>query len=112
MTEFKKGDRVQVEFEGIVAAEDTRAGMIFIDSPDKTGYWLHPNYITKLTDPLPTKNGAVIRIIEMLEYPRVFELATVGYWFETGNPSQIQGSRVQELANEYGFTVLYAGDDE
>ena len=107
MTEFKKGDRVKVEFEGIVAAENTRAGMIFIDSPDKTGYWLHSNYITKLHDPMPTKLFTVIKVGDRAIYQR-FSYA----WGSTSEPRAISFEEMQELANEHGFTVLYAGDDE
>jgi len=111
MTEFKAGDRVKVEFDGVI--EGARDGVGFsVVAPTESAYWIHEEYLTKLHDPLPTKDGAVIRVVAPHTYPRVFELRMVGSWIETGNGSPFDGDDIHELANEYGFTVLYAGDDE
>ena len=109
MTAFKKGDRVKVEYEGIV--DELTQTRFRIQHPlgDK---WLSASQLTKLHDPLPRKIGAVIRLSTTRRAITVFTLTPSGYWFGAGSNFTFSSARAKQLADEFGFTVLYAGDDE
>jgi len=111
MSEFKKGDRVKIEFEGVIIGRGLSGNWV-VELPDGEHRGIPDSYLTKLHEPLPTSSYAVIRIVENGDYPRVFELTGLAVWRETGNNSPFEAERIQALADEHGFTVLYAGDDE
>lgn len=110
MSEFKKGDRVEVKFEAVVTHQES-GGEVLVTGAGLRQFWITTTVVTKLHDPLPTSSCAVIRIVENGDYPRVFELTGLAVWRETGNSSPFEAERIQALADEHGFTVLYAGDD-
>jgi hypothetical protein len=102
MSEFKVGDRVKVEFEGVVV--HPLAGGELLVQYGRFTKWLPAEHITKLHDPLPTKNGAVILsdggTAMQLDNGNWYALASGGF-----TPDDVL------YANDQ-FTILYAGDDE
>lgn len=106
-TTFKPGDRVAVAFEDVINS--------VIDDIAYFNSGIHSfaaplSSLTKLTDPIPTADGAVIRIDSPAG--QVFERDVANGWWATGSDLPYRVEEVQEIANEYGgFTVLYAGDE-
>jgi hypothetical protein len=111
MSHFKKGDRVKVEFEGVIQDVDTHAKTLRA-LVDGCFIWVELRHLTKLHDPLPTKAGTVIRLDNDERVITVLVLQGSGSWFGAGTNHEFSNKRVQELADEHGFTVLYVGDDE
>lgn len=100
---FKPGDRVAVAFEttinSIVGDNAYFAGGLATTAAPLSS-------LTKLTEPLPTRYGAVIRINGT---GTIYEYNGYGIWFIPGDTTAYKTEPRGE-AVEYGFTVLYAGD--
>jgi hypothetical protein len=75
-------------------------------------FWIPAEFITKLHEPLPTKAGTVIRLDDDERAITVLVLQGSGSWFGAGTDQEFSNKRAQQLADEHGFTVLYAGGDE
>lgn len=101
--EFKVGDRVAVAFEGVIAS--VYGYTAFFDSGINT-LAAPLSSLTKLTDPIPTADGAVIRFTDGDVSTRI-----VGRWSTTGSYERTSDEDMQSDADRYGFTVLYAGDE-
>jgi len=112
MTEFKAGDRVKVEFEGVATHPLDGYGNVCVSAMGRT-QWYPVKYVTKLHDPLPTKDGAVIRIPEQTSSLRILEYSTPrNVWWGAGSSTMYEAAAIEKLVEKCGFTVLYAGDDE
>lgn len=101
--EFKPGDRVAVAFEGVIT--DVFGNNAYFDvGVDTLAAPL--SSLSKLTEPIPTGDGAVIRLQNS-----VYELEDNGYWESIGSVANYSHKEIQGWADTYGFTVLYAGDE-
>lgn len=99
---FKPGDRVAVAFEDVITSI-SGGNAYFNDGLATLAVPL--SSLTKLTDPIPTAEGAVIRLQNS-----VYELEDNGYWESIGSVANYSHKEIQGWADTYGFTVLYAGD--
>lgn len=105
MSEFKVGDRVKVEFEGVIIDTDPD-GTYRVDTPGHPveWAWVIPENMTKIETPLPTKLGTVI------ESNRNRFMLTRGGWRADSdtdwlwNPAELQASMYGQ-----NFTVLLEG---
>lgn len=104
-SDFKPGDRVAVAFEGVITS--TYDDTAYFGSGPKT-IAAPISSLTKLTEPIPTTTGAVIRIDKT---GTIYEHAGNGSWFIPGNEIEYR-TEPQTEADDYGFTVLYAGDEK
>jgi len=105
MTEFEKGDRVKVEFEAIVQTLDDGGRVVLSNHNNASSIWIPPEFLTKLHDPLPTKEGATIF------YDGVAYQLQLGDWYAVGNENPMTPTYLADYMGRHGFTVLYAGDD-
>lgn len=111
MSEIKKGDRVKVEFEGIVTGIYENGIGVNVKDHDGTFYTLS-RFATRVPDPLPTKRGAMIRY-------EGFETATGGSdirLYDGVRWRTLDGVHVDTLtvvnnAAHFGFTLLFEGVD-
>ena len=110
MSNFVIGNRVRVEFDGTILSF-TSHGTVLVQREDGRQHWMHLNHLTKLHDPLPTKNGAMIRLNDETRAVTVLVLQGSGCWLGAGTNYEYSDKRAQEVADAYGFTVLYPGDD-
>ena len=106
MSNFVIGNRVRVEFDGTILSF-TSHGTVLVQREDGRQHWMHPNHLTKLHDPLPDKKGAIVLITDV---GRSFHRLGL-FWYEPGVIGPVGNFIVQRLADEYGFTVLYPGDE-
>lgn len=61
MSDFKAGDRVKVEFEGVVRTSESYGSRVLV-SDSATGTWVLSESLTKIAPPLPTKVGSVVDV--------------------------------------------------
>lgn len=104
----KKGDRVRIVMEGEVVNSQPSDSIQLGE-----GEWLnyiHPDVahvvsVEKLPDPIPTTPGTVL----WADGPEAAYQRAAIHWFATGSGVPLSDERVQEYANQHGFTVLREG---
>lgn len=102
MPKFKVGDRVAVAFENTISSI-VGDNAYFDNGLATTAAPL--SSLTKLTEPIPTANRAIISILK-----KFYVHNGTGWWHRPGVAEGEATSTVQGKADEHGFTVVYAGD--
>lgn len=114
MSEIKVGDRVKVEFEGVLEYETPGSGKFCILGDDgKKRYWFEHGDLTVLPKPivLPTKRNALIEIGSLV---LIRGTRSAGYPWISSNFNEYSNEEMTQWAKDKpeAYRVIFEGEDD